>query len=178
MIGHKLSQKKTNFRVPGTFRVGIQHLLLSEDKYKSWVSSRAVLDMAGDVKQTFDLLDKNKDEKLDINELKDLLKGIDLPAKEEEVIKLMKELDKNNDGTVDFAEFASWYIGSEQRIKRDIKNLFDKYDKDGNGMLEKSEVIALLTETNKMQLDEIQDVAKELFGDQGQVGVAKDQFYI
>jgi len=178
MIGQHLSVKKTNFRVPTTFRVGIQYLLLREDKYKSWVSTRAVLDMSGDVQQTFDHLDKNKDEKLDVNELKALLKGIDLPAKEEEAVKLMTELDKNDDGTVDFAEFASWYIGSERRIKRDINNLFDKYDKEKNGYLEKNEVIALLEETNKMTKNEIQDVVKELFAGENRNGVAKDQFYV
>jgi len=178
MIGLNLSKKKTNFRVPGTFRVGIQSLLLSDDKYKSWVSTRAVLDMAGDVKETFDHLDKNGDEKLDINELSDLLKGIDLPVEEGQIVKLMEELDKNKDGKVDFAEFASWYIGSEERLKRDIMNLFNQYDKDRNGKLEKSEVIALLEETNKMKPEEIKEVVKELFKDQDRKGVDKDQFYI
>jgi len=178
MIGLHLSKKETNFRVPGTFRVGIQSLLLSDDKYKSWVSTRAVLDMAGDVKETFDYLDKNNDQKLDINELSNLLKGIDLPVEEEQLATLMEELDKNKDGKVDFAEFTSWYIGSEERIKRDIMNLFNKYDKDRNGSLEKSEVIALLEETNKMKPKEIQEVVKELFIDQDRKGVDKDQFYI
>jgi len=177
MIGQHLSKRETNFRVPGTFRVGIQYLLLSDDKYKSWVSTRAVLDMAGDVKETFDYLDKNGDEKLDICELGDLLNGIDLPVNEDQMEKLMKELDKNKDGKVDYAEFASWYIGSEERIKRDIRNLFNKYDKDRSGKLEKSEIIALLEETNKMKSDEIQDVVRELFKDQGSKGVDKDQFY-
>jgi len=177
MIGMQLSKSETNFRVPGTFRVGIQYLLLRDDKYKSWVSTRAVLDMAGDVKETFDHLDKNGDETLDISELGDLLKGIDLPVNEEQIEKLMKELDKNKDGKVDFAEFASWYIGSEERIKRDIRNLFDKYDKDSSGKLEKSEIIALLEETNKMKTDEIEEVVRELFKDQDCTGVEKDQFY-
>jgi len=152
-------------------------LLLRDDKYKSWVSTRAVLDMAGDVKETFDHLDKNGDETLDISELGDLLKGIDLPVNEEQIEKLMKDLDKNKDGKVDFAEFASWYIGSEERIKRDIRNLFDKYDKDSSGKLEKSEIIALLEETNKMKTDEIEEVVRELFKDQDCKGVEKDQFY-
>jgi len=137
-----------------------------------------VLDMAGDLQQTFDHLDINKDGQLDLHELRALLQGIDLPAKEDEVEKLMSELDKNNNGKVDFAEFASWYIGSEKRIKRDINNLFDKYDKEGKGYLEKSEVVALLEETKKMSENEIKDVVKELFTNQDRDGVAKQQFYV
>merc|ERR1719233_2622015 len=60
MIGRKLSLRGTNFRVPGTFRVGIQHLMLKDYTSKSWVSTKAVLDMAGNVKDTFDKLDTNK----------------------------------------------------------------------------------------------------------------------
>jgi calmodulin len=152
--------------------------LLRENKYKSWVSTRAVLDMAGDVQQTFDHLDTNSDGQLDLNELKALLRGIELPAKEDEVEKLMIELDKNNNGKVDFAEFASWYIGSAERIRRDINNLFDEYDKERKGYLEKSEVVALLVATRTMKANEIEDVVKELFTNQGRDCVAKDQFYV
>jgi len=124
-------------------------MLSDDDRYQSWVSARAVLDMAGDVKETFDRLDKNSDGQLDLEELAELLRGIDFPFKQEEVEILMKKLDKNNDGTVDYTEFTNWYIGSENRIKRDIRNLFNKYDSDKNGTLEKSEVSALLNETKK-----------------------------
>jgi len=180
MIGSQISVRKTNFRVPGTFRVGIQYLMLSDDdRYQSWVSARAVLDMAGDVKATFDRLDKNDDGELDLKELGALLEGIDFPFKEEEVKKLMVVLDSNKDGIIDYGEFASWYIGSEKRIKRDILNLFNKYDSDDSGTLEKSEVAALLNETKKMQQQDIDDVVEALFKDKEDgEGVTKEQFFV
>jgi len=181
MIGHQLSANKTtNFRVPGTFRVGIQYLMLSDDdRYQSWVSARAVLDMAGDVRETFNSLDTNGDKKLDLDELGELLKGIDFPFDEDEVKKLMKKLDKDNDGSVDYEEFASWYIGSEKRIKRDILNLFNKYDSDRNQTLEKSELIALLSETNKMSQEDIDKTVDELFKEKdANEGITKEQFFL
>jgi len=179
MIGKQLLLN-TNFRVPGTFRVGIQYLMLSDDdRYQSWVSARAVLDMAGDVKQTFENLDTNNDGELDVKELGQLLKGIDFPFKEEEVEKLMVELDENKDGRVDFDEFASWYIGSEKRIKRDILDLFKKYDSDANGKLEKGEVRELLKATQKMSKEEIDATIEELFPENTEdEGISQEQFFV
>jgi len=180
MIGKQLFLDCTNFRVPGTFRVGIQYLMLSDDdRYQSWVSARAVLDMAGDVKQTFENLDTNGDGELDVKELGQLLSGIDFPFKQEEVEKLMVKLDKNKDGRVDFEEFASWYIGSERRIRRDILDLFKKYDSDDNGKLERSEVYDLLRATQKMNPEEINATIEGLFKEKKEdEGVSQEQFFL
>lgn len=180
MIGQQLSVNSTNFRVPGTFRVGIQYLMLSDDdRYQSWVSARAVLDMAGDVKETFNNLDTNGDGELDVQELGELLNGIDFPFKQEEVEKLMQLLDKNNDERVDYEEFATWYIGSEKRIKRDILDLFKKYDSDGNGTLEKSEVCDLLKATKKMTQEDIDATVEELFKEKkDNEGISQEQFFL
>jgi len=131
------------------------------------------------VRETFDRLDQNGDQKLDLKELGELLKGIDFPFDEEEVKKLMKELDKDNNGTVDYTEFATWYIGSEKRIKRDINNLFQKYDRDKNGELGKCEIQLLLEETNKMTKAEIKETVHELFKEKGpEEGISREQFFL
>jgi len=180
MIGQQLFLNCTSFRVPGTFRVGIQYLMLSDDdRYQSWVSARAVLDMAGDVKMTFESLDTNSDGELDVEELAQLLSGINFPYKHEEVEKLMVELDKNGDGRVDYEEFATWYIGSEKRIKRDILDLFNKYDSDKSGTLEKSEVRELLRATDKMKPEEIDETIEVLFTEKKEnEGVSLEQFFV
>jgi len=181
MIGYKISKEKTNLRVPGTFRAGIQHLMLSDDgKIESWVSAKVVLDLAGDVQETFDHLDKNNDRRLDRKELGELLKDIEFPPfKESEVEKLFNELDKNKDGTVDIEEFESWYIGSEKRIKRDILQLFNEYDKDGNNVLSNEEISVLLRTTGKMTEEDIEKTVSELFEDKEDgEGITKEQFFL
>merc|ERR1712060_737049 len=83
------------------------------------------------------------------------------------------------DGRVDFDEFASWYIGSEKRIRRDILNLFKKYDRDANGKLEKSEVRELLRATQKMTEEEIDATIVELFKEKKEdEGISKEQFFV
>jgi len=80
---------------------------------------------------------------------------------------------------VDYEEFVQWYISSEKRIKRDIHNLFNKYDSDQNGTLERSEVHALLVSTEKMSEEDIKETVDELFKDrQGGEGVSLEQFFI
>merc|ERR1719204_2437335 len=91
----------------------------------------------------------------------------------------MVELDKNKDERVDFDEFASWYIGSEERIKRDILNLFKKYDRDANGKLEKGEVCELLRATQKMTEEEIDTTIEELFPEKKEdEGISQEQFFV
>jgi len=181
MIGRQLSLGGTNFRVPGTFRVGIQHLMLKDNSSTSWVSTKAVLDMAGDVKQTFDRLDTNNDGKLDEKELGELLEdfNVQFTQEVEAVPKLMKELDEDEDGFVNFEEFTNWYIISQERIKAEINDLFDQFDLNEDGTLSKIDLSQLLHFTDKMKDDEINETIDKLFKNKKEGdGITRDQFFL
>jgi len=55
-------------------------------------------------------------------------------------------LDENKDGQIDFKEFSNWYLRSENRINRDVEQLFNKFDHDGNGFIEITELEQLVTQ--------------------------------
>ena len=49
-------------------------------------------------------------------------------------------------GHVSFQEFKTWYVGSEYRIEKEIKDIFEKYDKTGDGTISHTEIRDLLIE--------------------------------
>uniref|UniRef100_A0A7S3JVX2 EF-hand domain-containing protein n=1 Tax=Aureoumbra lagunensis TaxID=44058 RepID=A0A7S3JVX2_9STRA len=59
---------------------------------------------------------------------------------DEEIERLKRELDANNDGTIDKNEFKVWYIQSEARLKAQVRRIFDIFDADKNGRVDVSEI--------------------------------------
>ena len=56
--------------------------------------------------QAFKLFDKNGDGMIDIAELRDAMKELQLEQDPEKVEKLFDDLDQNKDGSIDYVEFA------------------------------------------------------------------------
>ena len=56
--------------------------------------------------QAFKLFDKNSDGMIDVTELKDAMKTLELEQDPSKVEQLFKDLDKNTDGTIDYVEFG------------------------------------------------------------------------
>jgi Ca2+-binding EF-hand superfamily protein len=68
------------------------------------------------------------------------------PLSDEQLLKLAKELDRNNDGLVGLVEFTE-IAGHEDEIKN-YKVFFDELDVDGSGLLSAKEVLAVLKKSN------------------------------
>eukprot|EP00092_Neocalanus_flemingeri_P016037 GFUD01017357.1.p1 GENE.GFUD01017357.1~~GFUD01017357.1.p1 ORF type:complete len:167 (+),score=64.83 GFUD01017357.1:67-567(+) len=56
--------------------------------------------------QAFKLFDKNGDGMIDLNELKEAMKELNLEQDPEKVEELLKGLDENGDGVIDYVEFG------------------------------------------------------------------------
>ena len=56
--------------------------------------------------RAFKMFDKNEDGIIDINELKEAMKTLDLEQDPAKVEQLFKDLDKNEDGSIDYVEFG------------------------------------------------------------------------
>jgi len=132
-----------NFLRPTTFRASILQLLTSKTDITDTAGVACVARIKGDVNEVFDELDKNGNGQIDPDELKTLLikLGTD-PAMvtEEAVLKAVKEIDKTGQGIVVRQDFIVWYTKSEARIKAQTRALFDKFDVNSSGTIDKSEV--------------------------------------
>ena len=83
----------------------------------------------GDVYEVFDNIDKNKNGKIDPDELQDLMKMMNVEdITEERLATLAKEIDTAGNGVITKREFVIWYTKSEERILKETKEIFDKFD--------------------------------------------------
>jgi len=70
------------------------------------------------LKQAFDLFDADGSEEIEEHELKDVMKALGLKANNEEVRKMIEEVDDDNSGTIDFNEFLKM-----MKLKMVIKSI-------------------------------------------------------
>merc|ERR1712216_606380 len=102
-----------------------------------------------ELRDAFDLFDTDGSGAVDFTELHTAMKALGFEPKKEEIAKMVKEMDKDGDATVDFAEFC--------------KMMAEKMNqKDGKEELMKGFKIFYDDNTGKISFKNFQRVAKEL----------------
>lgn len=102
-----------------------------------------------EVQRIFDKFDKNGDGKISCAELKNVLRALGSETSTEEVKRIMAEIDKNGDGYIDPREFAQFYCSGsngdgQSDASRDLRDAFDLYDADKNGLISATELHSVL----------------------------------
>ena len=101
------------------------------------------------MKKEFLALDLDGNGDISVQELESLLRSIKrkLRMTENQIMKMVKQTDKNGDGSVDLEEFLNLVETAEQKrvihkelIQRSgVRQAFMKYDKDGSGTITRDE---------------------------------------
>ncbi|KAI8910323.1 hypothetical protein EDD86DRAFT_225766 [Gorgonomyces haynaldii] len=90
-----------------------------------------------EIKEAFELFDTDKDNALDYHELKVAMRALGFDVKKQEVIKILKDYDKNNAGLIEFDDFNK--VMTERILDRDpieeIRKAFQLFDDDGTGKI-------------------------------------------
>ncbi|KJA28366.1 hypothetical protein HYPSUDRAFT_129443 [Hypholoma sublateritium FD-334 SS-4] len=90
-----------------------------------------------EIKEAFELFDTDKDGCVDYHELKVAMRALGFDLKKAEVLKLLRDHDKDNVGLMEFQDFAK--IMSERILERDpmeeIRRAFKLFDDDGTGKI-------------------------------------------
>ncbi|KAJ3084124.1 EF-hand [Rhizoclosmatium globosum] len=110
-------------------------------KQKQRKSKAAQLDISEDqkteVKEAFELFDTDKDGCLDYHELKVAMRALGFDVKKAEVLKILREFDKDGQGLIEFADFSK--VMTERILDRDpleeIRKAFQLFDDDGTGKI-------------------------------------------
>ncbi|KAJ3107535.1 Calcium-binding component of the spindle pole body (SPB) half-bridge [Phlyctochytrium planicorne] len=90
-----------------------------------------------EIKEAFDLFDTDKDSALDYHELKVAMRALGFDVKKAEVLKILREYDKNGQGLIEFDDFNK--VMTEKILDRDpleeIRKAFQLFDDDGTGKI-------------------------------------------
>merc|ERR1711898_39348 len=119
----------------------------------------------GELREAFDLFDTDGSGAVDASELHTAMKALGFEPKKEEIAKMVREMDKDGDATVDFEEFCIMLAGkiSMKNFKRVAKelgeNLTDKEleeilgeaDTDKDGEINEAEFLAVMVKTGLLE---------------------------
>ena len=109
-------------------------------------------DQTAQHKKAFDLLDKNKDGDITTSELGAAMKSIGLSPSEAELQDMIKSVDADASGTLDFNEFQVMIVKQISKSKMEqIKEMFREYDSNNDGTITVDELRQLF------QSDELKD---------------------
>ncbi|KAK2105488.1 calmodulin-like 3 [Saguinus oedipus] len=107
-------------------------------------------------KEAFSLFDKDGDGCITTRELGTVMRSLGQNPTEAELQDMMREIDQDGNGTVDFPEF----LGMMARKMRDtdseeeIREAFRVFDKDGDGFVSASELRHIMTRLGEKLSDE------------------------
>merc|ERR1711918_276569 len=108
-----------------------------------------------EIKEAFGLFDTGGSGSIDAKELKVAMRALGFEPKKEEIRKMVSDLDKDGDNTIDFTEFMSMMTGkmTGKDAKEEIIKAFKLFDDD---------------ETSKNSIKNLRRVAKELGENMGE----------
>lgn len=91
------------------------------------------------IREAFYMFDVDHSGDIDKREFTKLITTLGLELNEKRIAELMKEMDKDGSGTIDFEEFSAmmskFQFGKECPMQQHLENAFNDYDKDMDGFI-------------------------------------------
>ena len=78
------------------------------------VNTQQTISVDQEIQGVFNLLDADKNGRIDVQEIKVFFQQVGYPLNDSEVVQLIKMYDKNNSGVMEYDEFANFYRDEEQ----------------------------------------------------------------
>merc|ERR1712076_96435 len=121
------------------------------------------------LKNCFDLFDSKKQDFLSADDLDEILRAMGFRPTKEELMDILAEIDEDGSGEIEFAEFcqlcAKFLVEDPDidTMKRDLKDAFRIYDKEGQGFITMDPLRALITELlSPLTEEELDGIIAEL----------------
>jgi len=113
--------------------------------------SQASIKELRELKQAFELFDKNNDGTINLSEMKEVMKSLGRDPTEEELKDMINNIDLDGNQVVDFNEFLQMMGHNSTASDRsaELKQVFAIFDKNGDGYISKPEMKAAMKKMNE-----------------------------
>lgn len=121
-----------------------------------------------ELQKVFNQFDANRDGKISVTELRDVLKSMGSSITEEELKRVLEDIDTNKDGFINLSEFSSLCRSSSDEVTAalELRDAFDLYDQDKNGLISTSELHLVLNQLGmKCSVDDCARMIKSVDSD-------------
>ncbi|KAF1002832.1 calcium-binding allergen Ole e 8-like [Apium graveolens] len=98
-----------------------------------------------EIKRALKRFDANNDGQLSAEELSEVIKTLGSTPSAEEITRMMEEIDTDKDGFVSLDEFAKFCSAGSDNGEGELREAFDMYDINRNGLISSSELHQILT---------------------------------
>lgn len=132
------------FHKPSTFRRGIIEILTHNQDVVETAGIAAITKIKGNIHDTFDEIDADKSGYIDAEELAVLLEKMGVKQDSKNTAAAVKSISRSGDGRISFEDFSKWYLGSEVRIEVMMRRVFNQFDLDSSGCIDRNEVSVML----------------------------------
>jgi Ca2+/Na+ antiporter len=135
-----------HFGKPSLFRTGILQLLTQNAHMADTAGIAAVTQFKGNIKETFNSIDKDGSGFIDEAELSSCIDSLSSTGRKDDhaLRSACQGIAQTRDGKISFEAFSKWYIASEARVKIEVRRVFDKFDRGGTGQLDKRAIENML----------------------------------
>merc|ERR1711970_753929 len=121
------------------------------------------------LKNCFDLFDSKKQDFLSADDLDEILRAMGFRPSKEELMDILAEIDEDGSGEIEFGEFcqlcAKFLVEDPdvETLKRELKDAFRIYDKNGEGFITTETLRGLISELlAPLTTDELDGIIEEL----------------
>ena len=129
----------------------------------------------GDLKETFSMFDKDGGGTISQSELKSVLDRLGMKVSDDEVLEVIKSVDENFDGEVDFDEFLAM-MKKMPDSENELKEAFSAFDADGDGSTSKDELKKILAKFGQTLTDAELDAVMAEVDTDGDGSIDFDEF--
>ncbi|ORX73619.1 calmodulin [Linderina pennispora] len=116
-------------------------------------------------REAFSLFDRDNDGSITAQELGTVMRSVGQKPTEAELQDMINEVDKDGNGTIDFAEFLSLMARqatSSNDEEAEIREAFRVFDKNGDGVISASELRHVMTSLGeKLTDEEVEEMIRE-----------------
>ena len=115
-------------------------------------------------KAAFELFDKDRNGKITSKELGTVMRGLGQNPTEEELKQMIREVDLDGNGTIDFKEFLCLMVKKmkDTDTEEELLEAFKVFDRDGNGLISGNELQHVMTSLGEnISQDEVEEMIKE-----------------